>query len=142
MAQQHETKGQQLAAWIAEKDTYLQQREDCDTETMARFLLGVLEAYQTELATLLSTDIVSFQQLGQQILSRKYATTHSSYVYEAPESITGREAGVHATIATLNELATAKQPFLQDHLERTQFQDQVGRRPVGWTCVGCSLPIL
>lgn len=126
MAQQHETNGQQLAAWIAEKDAYLQQREACDTEKLARFLLGVLGAYREELASLLQADIVSFKQLGQQILGRKYTTSHSSYVYEAPESITGREASIDASIATLKELATAKQPFLQDHLERTQFQDQVG----------------
>ncbi|EGD76823.1 paramyosin [Salpingoeca rosetta] len=125
MANQHDSKAALLRTWVAEKKAYLQQRESCDSVEQAQFLLGVLAAYRQEKENVTTTALASLQQLGKDILAREYKTAHSSYAYESPAEVTQREADLHAAWKELDALAEQRQPFLDDHLARNQFQNKV-----------------
>ena len=55
----------------------------------------------------------------------RYASDLSQYTYESPSDVTAREAAIASRLAKLLELAEAKLRFLQDHLARNRFQDDV-----------------
>ncbi|EDQ86636.1 uncharacterized protein MONBRDRAFT_28031 [Monosiga brevicollis MX1] len=124
LAQQHLSKSEQLNSWADGRCTYLRAREPCDDEATARLLLGLLGAFHEELDILQRTDVATWVALGRTILDRRY-TGLSSYVYEDPTALQTREQQWQARVGEMNELATAKKPFLEDHLARVEFQESV-----------------
>eukprot|EP00051_Salpingoeca_urceolata_P017390 m.236470 g.236470 ORF g.236470 m.236470 type:complete len:1366 (+) comp18939_c2_seq7:236-4333(+) len=125
IAGQHVDKSKQILAWAAEKNAYLQVREPCDTVGDAQFLISTLDTFVKEKDAMTATNVASLQQLGKTVLSRKYATSFSSYAFEHPQDIKSREAEVLQEWATLDALAADKAPFLQDHLARNTFQNKI-----------------
>ena len=125
LAGRHVSETTRLNAWADEREAYLKAREECNTIAEAEYLLSVLEAHRVSKTAKTGSTVASLHQLGQVILARKYETSLSSYVYEEPTQVQQREADLAARWLQLDELATAKQPFLEDHLARNQFQNKV-----------------
>jgi hypothetical protein len=128
LADRHAGEAQRLQRWADEKAAYLRAREACDTTAEAEYLLSVLDACQREVEAKAKSAVASLHQLGERIRARKYHTKLSEYVYEEPATLVEREASVDARWDELRALEKEKRPFLQDHLARNQFQDDIRLR--------------
>ena len=77
---QHTDKATQCAGWANEKAKYLQENVVVHSMREAQVGLNVLDAYTMEKGRFTATAVTSMKALGEQILDRKYGTTHSMYV--------------------------------------------------------------
>lgn len=122
LAGQHADKLAQLVAWGEDKCVYLRTREVCDTIADAQFLLATFGSFENEKAAVTKTKVASLKALGQDVLSREYKTTYSSYVYENPSEIQSHEKELDAKWVEVDGLAKELKPILDDHLARNIFQ--------------------
>lgn len=128
LADRHASETARLERWADERAAYLAVRESCDTTAHAAYLLSVLDASRREVQAKADSAVASLSQLGDRIRARSYSTKHSSYTYEDPPALAERETRVAARWEELAALEREKRPFLEDHLARNQFQDDVRLR--------------
>lgn len=77
----HTEKFTQLEAWIAASEMYLNAREHIHSVAEAKTALTLLSNYHSEKERMTAVRIVDFNNIGADVLSRKYATTLSDYTY-------------------------------------------------------------
>ena len=80
--------------------------------------LSLFEAYEKEKISVAQLDVEQLKALGAEILAAKYSTKYSSWVFETPEEVKSREAGVDSKWVLLSELSAEKKRVLDDHLAR------------------------
>jgi len=68
---------------------------------------------------------VALKKLGQEILTAKYETEYSSYVWEDPDQVTGRESSVDNHFSTLDSLANNKDDRLKAALLKEQKKEEL-----------------
>eukprot|EP01094_Clydonella_sp_ATCC50884_P000749 TRINITY_DN1056_c0_g1_i1.p1 TRINITY_DN1056_c0_g1~~TRINITY_DN1056_c0_g1_i1.p1 ORF type:complete len:1109 (-),score=578.87 TRINITY_DN1056_c0_g1_i1:133-3255(-) len=123
--EQHQGKFGKIQAWTDEKEAYLKTKEEINSISEAQLQLGLLATFVKEKATMSETSVSALKALGQEILTAKYETSYSSYVFVAPDDIRSREATVDTRFGTLDELAAAKKKVLDDDLAREQFKEHL-----------------
>jgi len=123
--QQHIANFTKLQAWVAEKEAYLNTREQVDSVTEARTQLSLLESYEQDKVSVKESGVAQLHTLGQEILNAKYETKYSSYVFEHPEDIKSKHAQIDQAWVTLSELSAEKKRVLDDHLAREEFKENV-----------------
>lgn len=134
---QHNDAFSLIKAWSDEKLSYLRSREveiknfeanhylDVQSVEAARFQLLLHDRFVSDKKALTSADVATLKALGKEILSRKYETPHSTYVYEKPKEIQERESKVDDFWEELDRESQLKRPILEDHLARNEFQEKV-----------------
>jgi len=127
MNKQHVAATEKLQAWIREKEIYLNTRKKIHSVSEARTQLSLLESYKEEKQTVTESSVVNLKALGAKILSQKYETMYSSYVFENPDEIKSREAAIDEKWIQLDELSAEKQRVLDDHLAREEFAEKLRR---------------
>jgi hypothetical protein len=125
LADQHAAKHETLTAWAGAKQAYLDAREVIEKSQDARFHRSLLDAFAHELSATSATSLASLHSLGQEVLARAFKTPLSSYTYEHPERVRGREAALEGPWRQLQKSVVTKREVLEDHLTRTLLQDAV-----------------
>jgi hypothetical protein len=114
-----------LKEWVGEKTAYLNKKEPVDSISDAQVNLAALSAYYTEKEYTTNGSVGTMKQLGNEILTAKYETKLSSWVWETPEEIKEREADIDGDWVELNKLSDVKQAILDDDLAREQFREKL-----------------
>eukprot|EP00033_Pygsuia_biforma_P001487 GCRY01001677.1.p1 GENE.GCRY01001677.1~~GCRY01001677.1.p1 ORF type:complete len:1484 (+),score=524.59 GCRY01001677.1:146-4597(+) len=125
MNTQHENKFNALMSWIAEKETYLNKKEEIASVGEAETALSLLEVYEKDRVSVKDTDDVALKQLGEEILNAVYKTEHSEWSYEKKDEITQRHTDVDAKWTLLADLSAQKKLVLDDDLARELFKEKV-----------------
>jgi len=125
MNKNHLDKYSKLQSWISEKEAYLNIKEKINSTGEAKSQLSLLEAYEKEKVTVTNGQVSQLKKIGSDILSAKYETSYSSYVFESPKDITERESFVDQKWKSLSELSIEKKSVLDDHLAREEFKEKV-----------------
>eukprot|EP00005_Dracoamoeba_jomungandri_P003674 CAMPEP_0174252636 /NCGR_PEP_ID=MMETSP0439-20130205/2017_1 /TAXON_ID=0 /ORGANISM="Stereomyxa ramosa, Strain Chinc5" /LENGTH=960 /DNA_ID=CAMNT_0015333199 /DNA_START=29 /DNA_END=2908 /DNA_ORIENTATION=- len=123
--EEHTAKYKELMSWIAEKEAYLNVKEEINNISDAQVQITLLEAYEAEKVRLTDTGVAYFKDLGAHILAQKYETEYSSWVWEQPELITGHESDVANKWAELAELSGEKRRVLDGDLEREEEKERL-----------------
>ncbi len=93
-----------IAAWIAEKEAYLNTKETCQSISDAQVQLSLLEAYEKESKTTSETRVARLKNDGAAIIADVYHTAHSVYHWESPDEIHARGKVFCISIVTLMNL--------------------------------------
>jgi hypothetical protein len=122
----HNDKSVKLQAWIAEKEAYLNTKEEINSVAEAQLQLSLLDAYDKDKESTTATNVAQLKALGAEIHTAKYSTEHSSACWssmnEQPEQVQEREAAVDAKWVDLSQLSAAKRLVLEDDLAREIFK--------------------
>ena len=114
----HVDKFDKLMAWVAEKEEYLNKKEEIDSVSEAQTHKSLLEAYRVENEAMTQSSLASLKELGAVIHARKYESKYSSYTFETPDEITTREAQVDGKWVDLSHECDAKAVVLEEDLKR------------------------
>eukprot|EP00043_Microstomoeca_roanoka_P017478 m.182433 g.182433 ORF g.182433 m.182433 type:complete len:1285 (+) comp16641_c0_seq1:297-4151(+) len=127
LAGQHRNQTKHLEAWFTPSYEFLTKHclEHVHTVDDALARLGQYEAYLQEKDGITTSNVASLKQLGHNILSRKFATSYSSYMYENPTEISANEKHIDELWSKLEDAAISAKTVLDDNLSRNQFQNKV-----------------
>lgn len=121
----HENKYQELKAWVAEKENYLNTREEIDTITKALVQISILQAYEKDKVSTTNTNVASLKKIGKDILTAEYKTEYSHFVWEKPEEIQNRESNIDSDWANLSTLSATKKEWLDSELKREERKEEL-----------------
>eukprot|EP01102_Stenamoeba_stenopodia_P022908 TRINITY_DN971_c0_g1_i1.p1 TRINITY_DN971_c0_g1~~TRINITY_DN971_c0_g1_i1.p1 ORF type:complete len:974 (+),score=372.77 TRINITY_DN971_c0_g1_i1:168-3089(+) len=114
--EQHKSRYAKLNVWFSEKSAYLNTKQHVESVSSAELQLRLLEAYQQELATIKSRNVVQLTDLSNELNAEKYE--HIGAVKE-------RDAAVSESLATLDREYNARKPVADDDLTREKFKEVV-----------------
>lgn len=116
--QQHSKKYEDLSAWIAIKEAYLQTKEDVGTVADARRHLSNLNLFDEDSNRTQSASVAELKALGEHILAQEYKTNFSAWKLEDPSIISNPEVDIDAKFINLSGLSSQKRDVLNADLER------------------------
>ncbi len=122
---QHINAYTKLVAWYSEKEAYLKKKEDVNSVSEAQTQLSLLDGYEQEEKGVTGSNVAFLKQLGEKILTAKYETQYSSYVFENPEEVKTRESDIASKWEALAQFKSEKRQILDDDLARENFADAV-----------------
>lgn len=122
---QHTGKFGQLKAWADQKVQYLESANEINSIGDAQYHLAILDSYVKENESVTKASVSSLKTLGKDILGRKYSTKFSSYTYEKPQEVSGREAEIDQVWKNLKALENGRRAALQDALKREERKEQL-----------------
>ncbi|KAJ5078026.1 spectrin alpha chain [Anaeramoeba ignava] len=134
---EHKDKFEKLVNWFKDKKTYLEIREEINSVGEARNQLSLFDIYSNEYQNTKDTSVVEMNKLGKDILTQKYETELSNYVYNITQyqgktfgenqfkDITDRHDDMNNKLEELFKLAEIKKAILDDHLKREEFIEKV-----------------
>jgi len=121
----HTDKHGKIAAWIAQSKAYLEKKEPVNSISDAEINLNTLHTWETDKSDMSSGDVVALKKLGAEIITAKYQTDLSSYVFPTPDEIKAREAEVDDAWVLLAQLSSKKLAVLEDDLAREKFKQKL-----------------
>jgi hypothetical protein len=107
-----------ISAWYDAKVTYLATKEVVQSVYEAKYQIGRLDAFDAETMDMTGGAVTTMKECGVEVLSAKYKTEFSEWVYEKPETVTGRETDVDTKWAQLRSSCAVKRDVLDDDLSR------------------------
>lgn len=114
-----------LNAYSAESRAYLEAREHIDDIPKANTAVSILAAWREGKAQQTASALAGFKSLGAEILSAKYESALSSYTFGSsatdqvhPADIQQRDGTIDGHWSALDQLAAAKQQWLDAELDR------------------------
>jgi len=120
----HKRKFSGLESWAAEKQEYLQKKEEVNSVMEAEENLTNFNAYKKNKTEITDGEIEAFRVLGRKILEAKYDEL-TSYVFENPDSIRNREEAISKEWDSLDEFALSKEQVLKDDFDRELFKENL-----------------
>lgn len=114
----HTAKFDQISSWTAEKQAYLSKEEDINSIADAKLQISVLDMYISDLQDVKDGSIASLKAVGKEVLDAKYESNLSSWSFENPDEVTGREAQVDTKLEELKVLEDAKSQTLDAALKK------------------------
>eukprot|EP01090_Pellita_catalonica_P019472 TRINITY_DN6651_c0_g1_i1.p1 TRINITY_DN6651_c0_g1~~TRINITY_DN6651_c0_g1_i1.p1 ORF type:complete len:984 (-),score=317.79 TRINITY_DN6651_c0_g1_i1:120-2789(-) len=126
MQRQHKRAHENILAWVAEKENYLNKKEEIESVPEAQTQISLLDAFDKEQARTRKTDVEDYlKKLGADILALEYKTEYSQWKWEDPTQITEPEADADAKFDNLTELSAAKRAVLDADLAREQEKERL-----------------
>eukprot|EP00045_Choanoeca_perplexa_P013592 m.154704 g.154704 ORF g.154704 m.154704 type:complete len:1268 (-) comp16395_c0_seq1:46-3849(-) len=125
MVDNHTSQHSSLKAWAADKQAYLEAKENNQTSQEAKYQLSRLELFIKEKSDMTEGALASLKKLGDEIRAAEYKTEHSQWKYEKPEEVSALETEIATDWDKMVVAATGKQEFLDDALARTQLKASV-----------------
>lgn len=116
MDNQHKSRYAVLKVWLDEKKAYLSKKEIVESVSAAHFQLRTLDAYEKESTAVQEGSFAQIKKLFAELESEKYERT---------SEVKARVDEVEQYFTTLNGLAKAKRPVLDDDLARELFKAAV-----------------
>jgi Ca2+-binding EF-hand superfamily protein len=114
----HVAKYNTLKDWNTEKAAYLATKESISTVAEAQLQISILEMYVGDQKDIEANSVAALKAVGQEILTAEYQSDLSSWKFENPGEVTGREAEVDGWLQSLTKAAADKSAVLQDDLAR------------------------
>eukprot|EP01086_Lenisia_limosa_P003346 TRINITY_DN1774_c0_g1_i1.p1 TRINITY_DN1774_c0_g1~~TRINITY_DN1774_c0_g1_i1.p1 ORF type:complete len:923 (+),score=445.91 TRINITY_DN1774_c0_g1_i1:202-2970(+) len=114
----HAVKEGKLQAWLATKKDSLQAMKDLvvDSVSQAELQLRLLASFEAEFEAIKADGIPDLKSVGAELQAESF---------EKMEEVTASEANIDALAVSLEELKTALQPVLDDHLKRETFRAKI-----------------
>jgi len=131
----HEHVHSVIAAWSTEKTVFLSKKEEIGSIADAELQLSLLNAYLTERKELEAVRVPPLQELGQEILAKKYKTDYSQWKLpdEDVTALNGRETEVLGYFPVLDTMSTVTLAVLEDDLARENFREKLRLENVAHT---------
>lgn len=110
---QHLDKHRMLMIYVAEKESYLQERENISSLTDAQTALSLLDVFHNENAAMVANNLVTHKKLAEEILSKQYSHL-TQWQWDKPQEIKGRIVAVAKKFTQLKQMSLDKREYLQE----------------------------
>jgi len=122
---QHIEKHANISQWITASTALLNRKEPVNSIAEANQNLTNLAQYEADKVDVTNINVASLKKLGSEILTAKYETPLSSFVFRTPEEIKSREQFVDDQWVVLSGLSAAKKAVLDADLEREKLKEKL-----------------
>ncbi|KAJ5072076.1 alpha-actinin-2 [Anaeramoeba ignava] len=116
LAIQHRSRFDKLIEYSADKQKYLEFREEISSVSAANLHLRLLDRFEKENETVINTGVANLRKLSEELVREKY---------ENSTEIQKNDKIIDEKFKKLDELAKIKRPILDDHLKREEFIEKV-----------------
>jgi Ca2+-binding EF-hand superfamily protein len=120
----HVTAFDKLNKFMASAKTALSHKEEVKSIKDAEYHLGLTRALHQHRADL-TGNIEPLKKMGKEINTTEYKSSLSTWKFEHPADVSGRETQVESGFAELEALGAEKLRVLDDDLKREQFREEV-----------------
>eukprot|EP00056_Hartaetosiga_gracilis_P008962 m.128521 g.128521 ORF g.128521 m.128521 type:complete len:1251 (+) comp13031_c0_seq1:71-3823(+) len=125
MASRHTQLHDTLSSFAQTKSKQYHETITVSSIADAQFLLGQLSSLEEERKSTEASSVASFKKLGADVLSRKYSTSLSSYVFETPEDIKTKEGAIDSAFSALASDAATRNTSLEELLAKEQKKEEL-----------------
>jgi actinin alpha len=112
----HTIVSNKLTGWVQQKDAYLARDDPIESVGAALLAIRTLEAFDKEMASLVSGTFAALRKNGAHLASEKYERTAQTL---------GRESALNDSFAHLKKLSQERRPVLDAALAREQRKEEL-----------------